>query len=73
MMCNDETETKKTTYSNGAGEHDFGGIFLVNNAGFSHHSREYEKCDLRQVYGRLYGSKKHPGYQSVNSKCPRKE
>jgi ribosomal protein S27AE len=63
-------ETKKAHQVHGDdGEHSFGPKYSVNNGGSSYHERECQTCGMKQKYGVKYGSKRTPGYESVDPKC----
>jgi hypothetical protein len=51
------------------GEHAFGVRYSVHVGGTSHYERKCQNCGMKQKYGVRYGSKRTPGYESVDPKC----
>eukprot|EP00977_Amphora_coffeiformis_P027031 scaffold32432_cov160-Amphora_coffeaeformis.AAC.2 len=64
----DANEKKVETKS--AGEHDFGVTHIFNFGGYSYHARVCQTCGLKQRYGRIQGSNKHPDYARIDAHCP---
>ena len=50
-------------------QHQFGPLYVVNVMGISHYERQCVKCGIKQAYGHVYGSRKHPGYAKVDQTC----
>ena len=63
-----------STKEEGGGEHNFGAIHISHTvvAGkcSTNHQRVCMTCGIIQKYGREFGSRKHPGFASVDQKCP---
>jgi hypothetical protein len=54
-------------------QHTWGPIRLYNYASMSHHARSCKLCGISQIYGSVYGSRKHKGFSPLSEEdkyCP---